>query len=53
MDMADILILWALEWVYEPLANRFGKLIASIVVGMLALATLAVIVWILIRLLSD
>ena len=51
--MADIMALMGLEFLYDELEERFGRLVASIVTLALALALLGIVVWIGIKVLGP
>jgi len=49
MELFDLCILFMLEWLYEPICEKFGKLVAATVIIVVAACILLVIVLIFIR----
>ena len=50
--MLDIIAMTGLEWLYDVVENRFGRLAATVVTAGLALGIIGVLVWILVRVLG-
>jgi hypothetical protein len=44
MELMDVFIVAFLEWLYEPLCVRFGKIVAATLVIVLALAIISIAV---------
>ena len=53
MDMADLMALIGLEFLYDVLEERYGRLVASIVNLALALVILGAAVWLLTKVLGH
>jgi hypothetical protein len=53
MDMADLMALMGLEFLYDALEERYGRLVASIVTLALALVIFGAVVWLLTKVLGH
>jgi len=51
--MADLMALMGLEFLYDVLEERYGRLVASIVTLALALVILGAVVWLVAKVLSH
>ena len=52
MDMADLMVLLGLEFLYDVLEERYGSLVAALVTITSAIIILGIVVWMLAHLLS-
>lgn len=52
MDLADIMALMGLEWVYDVVEDRWGRTAAALVTISLAITIIGILIWILAKVLN-